>query len=191
MTLAAATTLVGVCPPGAQVEAYRIWIISNNARLIDLDGEKVTAAEKRARIKDPPAVVKDAKSSEELDEYLGKKVTVKLFEQTAQLLQCFDSPETTLEVVARVQENILKLVPIDPRGRVMFDFEQEDTRDELELMEDDEKEEDKKSEHGTDLRAPEDIIEECALLLPRCSFRASHATRTPRHCHTALRAHVL
>ena len=143
-----------------QVEAYRIWIISNNAKLVDLDGEKVTAAEKRARIKDPPAVVKDAKSSEELDEYLGKRVTVKLFEQTAELLQCFDSPETTLEVVARVQENLLKLVPIDPRGRIMFDFEQEDTRDELELMEEDEKEEEKKSEHGTDLRPPEDIIEE-------------------------------
>ena len=49
-----------------QVEAYRIWIISNNARLADLDGDKVTAAEKRARIKDPPAVVKDAKVHDEL-----------------------------------------------------------------------------------------------------------------------------
>ena len=58
-----------------QVEAYRIWTISNCAKLIDLDGEKVTAAEKRSRIKDPPAVVKEAKSMEDHEEYLGKKVT--------------------------------------------------------------------------------------------------------------------
>ena len=40
-----------------QVEAYRIWIISNNPKMTTLDGDRVTAAEKRARIKDPPAVV--------------------------------------------------------------------------------------------------------------------------------------
>ena len=143
-----------------EVEAYRIWIISNNARLVDLDGDKVTAAEKRSRIKDPPAVVKDAKTTGEMEEYLGKKVTVKLFEQTAELLVCFDQPDRTLEVVSRVQDNLLKLVPIDPRGRIMFDYEEEDARDELELMDDEGKEGDQKSEHGTDLRPPEEIIEE-------------------------------
>ena len=55
------------------MEAYRIWVVSNCAKLIDLDGEKVTAAEKRARIKDPPAVVKEAKVTDEQKEYMGKK----------------------------------------------------------------------------------------------------------------------
>ena len=106
-----------------QVEAYRIWIISNCAKLVDLAGEKVSAAEKRARIKDPPAIVKEAKAGEETEEYRGKKVTVKLFEQTASLMRCFDAPETTLVAVGRVQEQLLKLIRIDPRGRVMFDYE--------------------------------------------------------------------
>ena len=61
-----------------QVEAYRIWTISNCAKLVDFDGEKVTAAEKCSRIKDPPAVVKEAKSMEDHEEYLGKKVTIAL-----------------------------------------------------------------------------------------------------------------
>ena len=88
-------------------------------------------------------------------------MTVKLFEQSSLLMGCFDAPERTLEVVARVQEKLLKLIPIDPRGRIMFDYEHEDQRDELELLEDEEKEgDDKRSEHGVDLREPADIIEE-------------------------------
>ena len=145
-----------------EVEAYRIWVISNCSRLVDLDGEKVTPGEKRARIKDPPAVVKETKANDEESEYLGKKVTVKLFEQTADLMTCFDTPERTLETVQRVRDQLLRLIPIDHRGRVMFDYEAEDTRNELELMEAEENDEaeDKKSEHGTDFRPPADIIEE-------------------------------
>jgi hypothetical protein len=98
-------------------------------------------------------------------------VTVKLFEQTAELMACFDLPDKTLEAVGRVQDKLLKLIPIDPRGRIMFDYEQvqpracehparvcsiifhccckEDTRDELELVDDEEKDDEaNKSEHG-------------------------------------------
>lgn len=142
-----------------EVEAYRIWIISNTVRLVDLDGEKVTIIEKRARIKDPPAVVKESKANDDLEEYLGKRVTVKLFEQTRMLMECFDSPDKTLDAVSKVQDKLLKLIPIDPRGRVMFDFETEDARDAVELAEADEND-DEKSEHETDTREPSDIIEE-------------------------------
>ena len=92
---------------------------------------QVNAAEKRARIKDPPAVVKEAKVNDDEKEYLGKKVTVKLFEQTNMLMTCFDNPERTLETLGQVQERLLRLIPLDPRGRVMFDYEKEDTRDEV------------------------------------------------------------
>ncbi len=51
-------------------------------------------------------------------------MTVKLFEQTAELMACFDLPDKTLEAVGRVQDKLLKLIPIDPRGRIMFDYEQ-------------------------------------------------------------------
>ena len=46
-----------------------------------------------------------------------------------------------------LQDKLLSLVPLDPRGRIMFDFEEEDTRDELELMEAADDENDAKSEH--------------------------------------------
>ena len=137
--------------------------VGPDPKLIDLDGDKVSAAEKRARIKDPPAVVKEAKANDEEKEYMGKKVTVKLFEQTNSLMTCFDNPERTLETVTGVQDRLLKLIPMDPRGRIMFDYEQEDTRDELELMDEEEDNEDEqanKSEHGTDYRPPAEIIEE-------------------------------
>ena len=51
-----------------------------------------------------------------------------------------------------MQDDLLKLVPIDPRGRFMFDIEVEDKRNELELMEAAEGEEttEVKSEHGED-----------------------------------------
>ena len=56
-------------------------------------------------------------------------MTVKLFEQTAELMACFDLPDKTLEAVGRVQDKLLKLIPIDPRGRIMFDYEQVQPRD--------------------------------------------------------------
>ena len=55
-------------------------------------------------------------------------MTVKIFEQTAKLMRCFDQPDKCLDVVQQVQEDLLKLVPIDPRGRIMFDYEVEDQR---------------------------------------------------------------
>ena len=145
-----------------EVEGYRIWIISNNMRVVDVDGEKVTPLERRSRIKDAPAVLKEAKEEKEEDlEYFGKKITVKLFEVSAKLMNCFDKPDTTIEVVDMIQDDLLRLIPLDPRGRIMFDFKVEDTRDELQLLEDLEKEEDeKRSEHGTDYRPPEELIEE-------------------------------
>ena len=144
-----------------EVEAYRIWIISNCPKLHTLDGDKVTAAEKRSRIKEAPAVLREKAADGEAKEeaYYGKKVTVKLFELSARLMACFDAPDRTLDAVEAVQELLLKLVPIDPRGRIMFDFEQEDTRDELELMEAQEQEEETE-EVATDYREPAELIEE-------------------------------
>ena len=63
------------------------------------------------------------------------------------------------DVPHQVQDKLLKLIPLDPRGRVMFDFEKDDSRDELELLEAEDKDKER-SEHGEDLRAPADIIEE-------------------------------
>ena len=45
-----------------------------------------------------------------------------------------------------MQDKLLQLIPLDPRGRVMFDFEKDDMRDELELLE-----------------AEKDIIEQIAI----------------------------
>ena len=145
-----------------EVEAYRIWLISNCIKLVSLDGDKVSPVEKRSRIKEPPAVVRDGAVAEKDDVYLGKKVTVKIFEQTAKLMRCFDRPEQCLDVVQAVQEDLLRLVPIDPRGRIMFDIEVEDARNELELMEDADADEttEVKSEHGEDFREPPELIEE-------------------------------
>ena len=104
---------------------------------------------------------------------MGKKVTVKLFEQTNTLMTCFDNPERTLETVGGVQEKLLKLIPMDPRGRIMFDYETEDTRDELELMDAEDGNEDEeanKSEHGTDsglTQCPHSPLPACTLLTLR------------------------
>lgn len=93
--------------------------------------------------------------------YRGKKVTVKVFELSQRLITCFNAPDRTLAVVNGVQEALLSLIPLDPRGRVMFDYEVEDTRDELELMEAAEAEEEgAKSEHAVDFRPPSEIVEE-------------------------------
>ena len=54
---------------------------------------------------------------------------------------CFDKPDITLDTVEAIQEDLLKLIPLDPRGRIMFDYEQEDNRDELQIIDDLEKEE--------------------------------------------------
>eukprot|EP00966_Prymnesium_polylepis_P131436 3039942-Prymnesium_polylepis.1 len=35
--------------------------------------------------------------------------------------------------VEAIQEDLLKLIPLDPRGRIMFDYETEDDRDELQV----------------------------------------------------------
>ena len=123
---------------------------------------QVSPLEKRSRIKEPPAVVRDGAVAEKDDVYLGKEVTVKIFEQTAKLMRCFDHPDTCLDVVQAVQEDLLKLVPIDPRGRIMFDIEVEDARNELELMEaaDADETAEVKSEHGEDFREPPELIEE-------------------------------
>ena len=64
-----------------------------------------------------------------------------------------------------MQDKLLKLIPLDPRGRVMFDFEKDDSRDELELLEAEDKDKER-SEHGEDLRAPADIIEEYVRINP-------------------------
>ena len=87
---------------------YRIWILSNCPKIIDVDGEKMSVLERRSRIKDPPAVVKEVKAENTLDEYLGKRVVVKLFEQTKQLMECFDAPDRTLDAVAKVQDKLLQ-----------------------------------------------------------------------------------
>lgn len=142
-----------------EVEAYRIWTISNNPKLIDLDGHKVTAFEKRGRIKDPPAVVGDTRTEGKNEMYMGKKCTVKMFELSNRLMGCFDAPNLTLDAVQWAQDQLLKLIPVDPRGRVMFDFDKEDTRDELELVEDAD-DDTERSTHKIDLRSPEQIIEE-------------------------------
>jgi hypothetical protein len=91
-----------------EVEGYRIWILSNCPKIIDVDGEKMSVLERRSRIKDPPAVVKEVKADNTLDEYLGKRVVVKLFEQTKQLMECFDAPDRTLDAVAKVQDKLLQ-----------------------------------------------------------------------------------
>ena len=90
---------------------------------------------------------------------MGKKCTVKMFELSYRLMGCFDAPSSTLEVVQWAQDQLVKLIPIDPRGRVMFDFEKEDDRDELQLV-DDADDEENVSQHKTDFRPPGEIIEE-------------------------------
>ena len=55
-----------------EVEAYRIWVISNCFKLVSLDGDKVSPVEKRSRIKEPPAVVRDGAVAEKDDVYLGQ-----------------------------------------------------------------------------------------------------------------------
>lgn len=91
--------------------------------------------------------------------YMGKKCTVKMFELSNRLMGCFDAPNLTLDAVQWAQDQLLKLIPVDPRGRVMFDFDKEDTRDELELVEDAD-DDTERSTHKIDLRSPEQIIEE-------------------------------
>ncbi len=129
-------------------------------------------------------MVKDASAAEKEDVYLGKKVAVKLFEQTAKLMRCFDEPDKCLDVVQTVQDELLKLVPLDPRGRQMFDFEVEDTRDVLALQEEADaalegKEQAKEEEK--DFRPPSELIEEfmqtLVLLIERQPAASSKVLR--------------
>ena len=77
----------------------------------------------------------------------------------------------------------------------MFDFEEEDTRDELELMEAQEQEENEaKSEHEVDFRPPADIIEEfmqtLVLLVERQPAASAKVLRLMTDLLSASRAGV-